>query len=194
MRVAVEKITVEAYRAMAFDEQELATYLYELIDGDLVKRNAPGVDSPTPQHQEISANLNDALRQFVKANQLGRVFYAPIDVFLDDENAPQPDIVFVANDRESIITPNGIEGVPTLVVEIISPSSVYRDRVTKRALYERVGVAEYWLVDPVESLVEIFSLAEGRYQLLSAATPTEGTLTSGVFPGLAIDVKALFAE
>jgi Uma2 family endonuclease len=187
MQVAIEKITVEAYRAMEFDENDLTSYTYELIDGDIVKRNAP-----TPQHQRYSRLITKALDAFVTTNQSGEIFYSPIDVFLDDENAPQPDILFVPNAQAHIVTKNGIEGIPPLVVEIISPSSAYRDRVTKRALYERVGVAEYWLVDPVELLVEIFTLAEGRYQLLSAATPTEGILASIVLPGLVVDVAVLF--
>ncbi|WP_229366036.1 Uma2 family endonuclease [Fibrisoma montanum] len=84
----------------------------------------------------------------VEQHKLGQVYYAPIDVFLDEHNSPQPDLVFVATRQLAMITSNGIEGVPTLVVEIISPASIIRDRVTKKALYERSGVQAYWLVDP----------------------------------------------
>jgi Uma2 family endonuclease len=85
-------------------------------------------------------------------------------------------------------------GPPTMVVEVISPTSVYRDRVTKKALYERFGVQEYWLVDPADAYIEIFTLTNGRYELPSAASVQEGTLTSTVLAGLALDLVGLFAE
>ncbi len=78
-------------------------------------------------------HLSFALHQFVLAGKLGEVLFAPVDVFLDDVNAPQPDLVFVATAQADIITTHGVEGVPTLVVEVISPTSVYRYRVTKKS-------------------------------------------------------------
>jgi Uma2 family endonuclease len=183
--VEPKKLTVAEYHQMEFSDDD--THLYELLDGDIVKRKAPA-----PRHQLILSELNDQVKAFVKANQLGRVIFSPIDVFLDEDNAPQPDLVFVAQHQLHIITENGVEGVPTLVVEIISPTSVYRDRVTKKALYERVGIQEYWLVDPADEYIEIFALREGRYDLLSAASTQEGTLHSEVLPGLVLDINTLF--
>ncbi|GAA4394441.1 hypothetical protein GCM10023187_00240 [Nibrella viscosa] len=138
------------------------------------------------------AELYDQVKAFVKQAQLGRVLFAPVAVFLDEYTAPQPDLVFVPLANASIITQDGVMGVPALVMEVISPSSVYRDRVTKKELYARFGVQEYWLVDPADSFIEIFTLQEGQYQLLSAASTEEGRLTSGVLPGLTLDLKALF--
>ncbi len=138
--------------------------------------------------------MNDQIKFYVKANQLGRVAFAPIDVFLDEYTAPQPDLVFVATDKMHLITNDGIMGPPTMVVEVVSPTSVYRDRVTKKALYERFGIGEYWLVDPADEYIEIFTLTNGRYELLSAASVQEGTLTSAVLAGLVLDLARLFAE
>ncbi|CCH51512.1 hypothetical protein BN8_00440 [Fibrisoma limi BUZ 3] len=186
MEVEVKKISVAEFQEMEFDEND--SHLYELINGELVKRKAP-----TPQHQRLSIKLSVSIHTHVEQHKLGQVYYAPIDVFLDDHNSPQPDLVFVAADQLSIITKNGIEGVPALVVEIISPTSIIRDRVTKKELYERSGVQEYWLVDPQNQEIEIYTLQDGQYVLLSAASSLEGELKSAVLPGLSIDTKTLFS-
>lgn len=185
MLTEVRKMTVAEFRDLELDDDDL--HLYELIDGELVKKSAPA-----PKHQEISAELNDQLRAFVKQHQLGRVYYAPIDVTFDGYNSVQPDLIFIPNDRLGIVTREGIEGAPTLVVEIISPTSAIRDRNVKKNLYERHGVNEYWLVDAPNETVEIFTLENGRYELFSAASAMEGPLRSKTLAGLSFDVKALF--
>ncbi len=162
-------------------------YWYELIAGDLAKRNAPA-----PKHQRLVRELSFAIHAFVNRGELGEILFSPIDVFLDDANSPQPDIVFVPKSDEAIVTENGIEGVPALVIEIISPTSIVRDRFTKKNLYERFGVQEYWLVDPQNEEIEIYALRQNRYELLSAASVIEGTLTSAVLAGLVIDMQTLF--
>ncbi len=181
----VKKMTVAEFRELEVADDD--TFFYELIDGDLVKRNAPA-----PKHQRLVRELSFALHAFVRGGQLGEVLFSPIDVFLDDANSPQPDIVFVPKSNAAIVTDNGIEGVPALVIEIISPTSIVRDRFTKKSLYERFGVQEYWLVDPQNQEIEIYALTEKRYELLSAASALEGTLTSTVLAGLVLDVRALF--
>lgn len=119
--------------------------------------------------------------------------FAPVDVFLDDVDAPQPDLVYLASDKLSLLTDDGIIGSPTLAVEIISPSCIYRDRVTKKALYERFGVQEYWLVDPADNFTEIHALTDSQHKLLSAASTEEGQLTSSVLSGLTLDSATLFS-
>ena len=185
--VAIDKLTVAEFHQMEFDEND--TYLYELLDGELVKKKAPA-----PRHQRILRDLSFAIHQFVMAGKLGEVLFAPVDVFLNEYNAPQPDLVFVAQNQIDLITNDGTMGVPTLVVEIISPSSIYRDRVTKKALYEQFGIQEYWLIDPADNYIEIFVLTDGEYKLRSAASLEEGQLVSVILPGLTIDLVALFGE
>lgn len=180
------RLTVAEYRNLEFDDND--THLYELIDGKLVRRSAPA-----PKHQRLSRKLIVAFDSYINQNNLGEVFYSPIDVFFDDYNVPQPDVVFIPKDNESIITENGIEGVPALVVEIISPSSIVRDRVIKKDLYERFGVPEYWLVDPANQEIEIYTLEENKYQLFSAGSAVEGELKSKQLPTFLMDLKGLFA-
>ncbi|GAA4469069.1 Uma2 family endonuclease [Nibrella saemangeumensis] len=183
--VETQKLTVAEFHHMEFDDAD--THLYELLDGDLVRKKAP-----SPQHQLVLGELAFSLHTYVKQQQLGEILFAPVDVFLDEYTAPQLDLVFVPQSNASIITRDGVMGIPALVVEVISPSSVYRDRVTKKELYARFGVQEYWLVDSADGFIEIVTLQEGRYQLLSAASTEEGQLTSGVLPGLTLDLNALF--
>lgn len=190
--VAIQRLTYREFREMEFDDND--TFQYELLDGEIMKKS-----SPTPWHQRLSGNLYTVLRQYVTEKKLGEVFYAPIDVFLNDYNAPQPDLVFVSEAKKSLITNDGIMGVPDLVVEIISPSSVKRDRFQKRGIYERFAVPEYWIADPQNQEIEVYTLsAAGRYELFCMATVQdlargEGfMLSSSVLPDLKIDVRTLF--
>jgi Uma2 family endonuclease len=144
-----ERMTVRDFRQMEFDDND--TFYYELINGELVAKSAP-----SPFHQRISRNIFRAFDTFVTANNLGEVLYAPIDVFLDEENASQPDVLFLSKANQHLVTVDGVQGAPDLVVEIISPSSIKRDRGDKMKLYERCGVREYWLVDARTRSVEVY--------------------------------------
>ncbi len=144
-----ERISVAEFRRMEFDDTD--TFFYELLDGELVAKSAP-----SPLHQRISRNIFRAMDTYVVSNNLGEVLYAPIDVFLDEHNASQPDVLFLSAGNQHLVTPDGIQGAPDLVVEIISPSSIKRDRGDKMKLYERCGVGEYWLVDARTRSVEVY--------------------------------------
>lgn len=151
-----ERITTNDFRAMEFDDTD--SFYYELLNGEFVAKSAP-----SPLHQRISRNIFRALDNFVVAHNLGEVLYAPIDVFLDEYNATQPDVLFLSREKQHLVTPDGVQGSPDLVVEIISPSSMKRDRGDKMKPYERCGVGEYWLVDARTRSVEIYvnSLVNG---------------------------------
>lgn len=183
--VEIHKLTVAEFHQMEFDDND--RLLYELIDGELVGRKAP-----SPRHQRITRNLTLRMHLFVLEHELGEILPSPIDVFLDDTTSPQPDLVFISLPNAHIVTDDGVMGIPTLVVEVISPSSIYRDRVTKKALYERFGVQEYWLVDPADNFIEIYALTDGQYKLFSAASTEEGQLSSGILPGLVLNLTILF--
>ena len=181
----LKRTTYEEFRQMEFDGND--NFYYELINGEIVKKSAP-----SPRHQELSSNTYDILKNYIKKNNLGKLFYAPIDVFLDQYCVPQPDLVFVSTPNAHHITKHGIECVPDLVVEVISPSSVIRDRIEKKNIYENFGVKEFWLIDPQNEEVEIYFLENKRYELLSAASRIEGELKSNIFADLKIDLKEIF--
>jgi Uma2 family endonuclease len=108
---------------------------YEIINGKLIDMSP----APNPEHQRILKNLFRKLDLFVESKQSGEVNFAPYDVLLDQTNLVQPDIFLTAKENVGKVTNKGFAGVPDLVVEIISPSSHYRDTVEKKALYERFG-------------------------------------------------------
>ncbi len=88
---------------------------YEIHEGELSVSPAPGT-----KHQGISMALGSALHAHVTTRHLGRVFAAPIDVILSDTTIVQPDLVYIAADRLAVVSARGIEGAPTLAVEILS--------------------------------------------------------------------------
>ncbi len=126
--------------------------LAEVIENQLFM--AP---SPTPDHQDATGNLFIEISLFVRKNKLGRVFFSPIDLHLDEEsNVVQPDILFIANGNPLIIDKQGLKGVPDLIIEVLSPGNKKYDSVKKKKLYEKFGVKEYWLVDPETKIANGF--------------------------------------
>jgi Uma2 family endonuclease len=126
---------------------------YEAIDGELYVTAAP-----TPRHQRIVHALDVELHQLLEVPSHGRVYPAPVGVaFADSEEGVQPDLIFIATERLEIIGATEIHGAPDLVVEILSPSTADRDRTIKRKLYQRQGAGEYWIVDPAEESVEVWT-------------------------------------
>lgn len=184
--LAAKKLTYREFREMEFDETD--SYLYELLNGIIVRRASPKV-----LHQRVSKKLFRLLEDFILANQLGEIFYAPIDVVLDEMNAPQPDLVYIARNNENITVEEDdvIIGIPDLVVEIISPDSIKRDRIEKKAIYEQFRVQEYWLVDPNNQSIEIYILKEGKYELHAFADATE-KVQSAVVTGLEVASAVVF--
>ena len=137
---------------------------YQLIGGELVMSPAPA-----PEHQRVSIRLAVKLFNYLMQKAKGEVLYAPIDVYLDEENAYQPDIVVVLEGSKARITQKGIEGAPDLVVEILSPSTAYYDLTEKKEVYERSGVKEYWIVDPKRKTFEIYANTQEGFKLISQA-------------------------
>ena len=171
--------TYEEYYKLDDDQR------YEIIDGNLLMAPAPDT-----WHQAWIGKLYLILDRHVRTRQLGKVLLSPVDVVLDPENTVQPDIVFVAARNVEIIQRRAIFGVPELLVELVSPSSVRRDRYEKKALYARFGVKEYWIGDPANKALEILTLKEGRYELHGCAEE-KGKLTSLVLPGLEFDLTEI---
>jgi Uma2 family endonuclease len=134
---------------------------YELMDGELLM-----VPAPTTLHQIVSQNIEFLLLQHVRATGCGRILHAPVDVVLGEgkrRDVVQPDIVFISNARAHIVTKPEVAGAPDLVIEILSPGTEDRDRGYKRTLYERMGVREYWIVDPEGRTVEVFRAGQSGF-------------------------------
>ena len=157
---------------------------HEIIDGALFMNPAPN-----SYHQMIIGRIYSQFDAVIRETKLGYVFFAPIDVRLDEFDIVQPDLVVVLNDRKSILTKQNIHGVPSLIVEILSPSNSHYDRQIKKKLYERTQVPEFWIVDPERESVEVYWLVNQKY---------ESQLISGdkvplrVLPSTVIDTTGLW--
>lgn len=153
---------------------------HEIIDGDHYVNPAPST-----YHQTVSRRLQHQLYTQIELTGRGVVYDAPVDVQLTDHDIVQPDLVVVLTSRMQMITPTKIKGVPDLLVEILSPSTASNDATLKKQLYERVGVAEYWIVDPDNHTVEQLVLADGRYERRPAADAIPLSILEGVAVRLA---------
>ena len=131
---------------------------YEFIGGRLYMTPAP-----VTRHQRISKRLEMALMPILEHAGHGELFRAPYLVeFPGTGDRVQPDILFVSSERRGIIGEKAVLGAPELVVEILSPSTAHRDRGIKLDLYARRGVREYWIVDPVEDVVDVWRFGRTR--------------------------------
>jgi Uma2 family endonuclease len=162
---------------------------YEIISGKLIDRSP----APSPEHQNILKKIFRKMDAFVESQQVGEINFAPYDVILDQTNIVQPDIFFIAANNQGRITNKGFEGIPELTVEIISPSSFYRDHKQKSDLYERFGIKEYWLIDPANRVMEVFSLQNGKYAL-HAFVAEEGKATSALLEGFEVHSSDVFTS
>jgi Uma2 family endonuclease len=160
---------------------------YEILDGELSVAPAPAT-----KHQITLGNLYRIVSIHVLANHTGRLLLAPTDVILAATTVVQPDLVFVSNDRSQVVTPRGVEGAPSLVVEILSPTTHRTDRVTKAQLYAKHQIPHYWLVDPDQHSVEAYELVIDRYDLVASTHGAE-VFTPSLFPGLSIQLADLWA-
>lgn len=132
---------------------------YELADG-VLELMTP---APSPKHQSISSYLQTILVNSCHSEFI--ILSSPIDLILSPTEVRQPDLVLVHRSRIKIITRRGIEGVPDLVVEILSPHSVKRDKFGKLNAYAHCQVPEYWIVDPAHESLEQYLLGDDGYKL-----------------------------
>ena len=116
---------------------------------------------------------------------------APTDCILSNVTVVQPDILYVATDRQTITSERGIEGAPTLVVEVLSPSTAHLDRDRKMKLYAVHGVPYYWIVDPESHSVEAYTLTGAAYALAGRVAGEPAPLPP--FSDLTIDPAALWS-
>ena len=147
--------------------------LAQLINNQIVMSPAP-----TDAHQKVLDKIYRRLGDYIEENKLGETRVAPYDVYLNRRNAYQPDITFIANENLHKIKDNGLHGAPDLVIEILSPATWRFDKEDKKDEYERSGVKEYWMVDPVDKTAEGFQLVGNEFQSL----PSEkGKITFRLF-------------
>jgi Uma2 family endonuclease len=158
--------TYDDYAALPDDGRR-----YELYEGDLIEMTP----APRPRHQLILGSLHVLLREHVHRHRLGEVLLAPIDVILSPITVLQPDLVYIESTRLSILTERAIEGPPTLVVEILSPSTGSRDRGIKQRLYAKYAVPFYWIADPDHRTIDAHRLHGDSYTRVATLDETAPT-------------------
>jgi len=162
-------------------------YRYEIIEGVLHMSPAP-----RPRHQIAAGRLYSQLDQFVRARG-GIAIPAPVDVRFDqDSNVVEPDVVVIEKANRAILKENFIDGVPDVLVEVLSPSSSDYDLKTKLRLYLAKRVREYWIVDPVEEWVLVRPLRDDLYVAMDKAHRGD-TAYSEVLDGFEVAVDDIFA-
>ena len=175
---------------------------YEIINGEVYMMSRPSLS-----HIDIEYNIANLFKSYLKGKRC-RAFLEP-DVFLSEEdNHVIPDVVIVCN--PAVLTDKRIEGVPDLVVEILSRSTLKKDRFDKLLLYEKYGVKEYWIVDPRGKSVEVYLLRDGRfnvdgvYQFFTAEeyeslterekSATQQKIKVSLYDDFIVDVKDVFED
>jgi Uma2 family endonuclease len=164
---------------------------HELIDGEHYVTPCPNT-----KHQRLVGNLYWLIRSYLEAHPIGEVFLAPFDVVFSNFDIVEPDLLYLSKARAAeVLTPQHVKGTPELVVEIGSPGTRKRDETIKRRLYERSGVAEYWVVDPELDLIKVYRLAGDRFDRAIELTSEAGdVLTTPLLPNLETPLTRIFAE
>ena len=163
---------------------------HELIDG--VHYVTP---SPVSRHQIILGRLFLAIGNWLELHpELGQVFLSPLDTVFSPWDVVEPDLMFVATDQLDILTEPNIQGAPALVVEILSPGTRRRDLGIKRALFDRGGVREYWVVDPKAMAVTVNRRNAGRGLVPMETLNKTGdvVLRTPLLPGFSLSLIKLF--
>lgn len=183
LAIEQRRSTVEDYRRLPPDD-----WRYQLIEGEIIMAPAPNFF-----HQTIASNIAIAIGRYLADHPLGRVLFAPLDVYLSDNDVYQPDVLFISRERESIIREDGLHGAPDFVVEILSARTARYDLNAKRRGYARAGVRELWLVFPEAKRVDRFALQENA--ALAASSHALGeTFHSPLFPDLKFRTNEIFAR
>ena len=136
---------------------------YEIIGGEKFMAPSPGWG-----HVNVTANLIKIIGNYASINKLGVVAPDNFDVHLPDGNVFQPDFIFISAENAKLLfqsKENTIHGVPDMVAEIFSRSTMKRDLGIKKDIYERNGVKEYWIIDPWSENIQVYLLRDGKYFL-----------------------------
>ena len=149
---------------------EVYKSLPEGTNAQLIENNLIMSPAPKDIHQKVLDKIYRRLGNFIEEKELGETRTAPYDVYLDEFNVYQPDIIFIASKNISKINEDGLQGAPDMVIEILSSRTAKEDKGRKKNAYERCGVKEYWIVDPVTKKTMGFSLVNKTFVPLASET------------------------
>jgi Uma2 family endonuclease len=156
----------------------------DLLDGVIYMASPDNTDAA-----EVNSWLGSLIYSFVEKNDLGSLYFSRVAYRLGQKWGPEPDIGFLPKEWESTRRRGYINGPPAVAIEIVSPDSVGRDYIQKRAIYERSGVPEYWIIDPDKKQATFLVLSGGRYETLK---PINHIFFSKALPGFRLDERWLW--
>jgi Uma2 family endonuclease len=176
------KLTFEEFLAWC-DEDTWA----EWVAGEVVM-----VSPASVEHQDVGSLLEKVLGIYVESRGLGKLMRAPFLMRLAEvPSGREPDLLFITMSRLNLIQKNYLDGPADLVIEIVSPESIGRDRGEKFVEYERAGIREYWLIDPDRKSAEFYQLgSEGRFR--TVIPTTDGTYHSKIVEGFWLKIEWLW--
>ena len=188
---STKRITYEEYMALVDSSDQR----YELIDGEVYL-----LASPRFNHQVVVSEIAWHLSNYFRSKPC-RSLTAPLDVrlfgyatkFEEDPNVVQPDVIVVC-DEDKVNEDNKYEGIPTLIVEVLSPSTKGKDMITKLNLYMKSGVSEYWIVNLESKSISQYTFSPKRELESAKDFREEDIVKSPVFEGLKIPLKDIFSE
>lgn len=179
---------------------------YEIIEGVKFMALSPGFG-----HVNVTANLIKLIGNYASINKLGICFADNLDVHFPDGSLFRPNFIFVsAENAERLFKDKSmtLHGVPDMVAEIFSKSTMKRDVGIKKDVYERNGVKEYWIIDPWSEYIQVYLLRDGKYHLddvyqnysddeLNELTETERAevqmeVPVGVLDGFKVKIRNIF--
>lgn len=145
----------------------------------------------TGRHQDVRLYLTVLMKTFVEMSDAGIVRESPFEVQLESGRVYCPDIVFVANNNFDRLHETHVYGPPDIVIEVLTPESTAQDRGEKFVAYEAAGVREYWLIDPLRQIADMYYLGPDR--LYDEYRPDiTGRLRSRVLKGFILDIDSLW--
>ena len=176
------RMTLSEYMALDIDG------LWELADGELYEMPPPNMD-----HQDLIGYLYFMLRAYLDGTtpKLGSAWLG-VGVALSDNTLLIPDLVFVSSRRRDVIQPNYVDGVPDLVVEVLSTNRRH-DLTLKRGWYAAAGIPEYWIIYPINDTLTVLELSGAEY-VERAVLGRSDTLATPIIPGFELQLEDLFGN
>lgn len=178
-----KKVTFEEFLKIDSESKDQLEY----IDGIIYNQA-----SPSTMHQRIVTRLTGEFGNYFRGKKC-EPFVSPFDIFLKNEsetNRVQPDISIICN--KTGLNENNYIGSPSLVVEVLSPSTASRDVVTKMNLYMRYGIKEYWIVSPNNKEIQIYKFEDCQLKEEPSTFKNDEVLVSSIFSDLKINIKEIF--
>jgi Uma2 family endonuclease len=158
----------------------------EWVDGSVVLMSPSNVE-----HDDLNTWLTTLLRTFVEDHDAGNIYHDVFVRFADQRRRRVPDLMFVSRERMDLLRPTYLNGPPDLLIEIVSPDSQSRDRREKYLEYEKAGVREYWIVDPLSKMVEVSRLERKKFHRIDESA---GIITSSVLRGFRLKTAQLWQK